>query len=388
MKENIKYIKYCKRCVMPETKPDLHIDEEGICSGCRAYERRKDVDWQARERELLEILNRYRSKDGKKYDCVVPVSGGKDSHFQVLKMLEFGMNPLCVTATTDCLSDIGRRNIENLKKLGVDYVEVTTNPVIRRKINHFTLSEIGDISWPEHITIFTIPVRVAVQFKIPLIIWGENSQNEFGGVFSAAETNLFDRRYMEEFGILGFRPADLIGQMGIEPKHLIQYTYPEDQELKEVGIMSIFLGYYLPWDGNKNALIAQAYGLETYPKSIEGTLVNYDNLDNHQMGIHDYFKFLKYGYGRATDWTCLHLRRGRLSREEAISLVKKCDGKFPWTYLGKPLPEILKEIDMTVEEFVKICDKFTNKKLFICDSRGDLIKDKDGNLAKINDDNI
>ncbi len=388
MKENTQHIKYCKKCVMPETKPDLHIDKKGICSGCNAYERRKNIDWEARKKELLQILDKYRSKNGKNYDCIVPVSGGKDSHFQVLKMLEFGMNPLCVTATTDCLSDIGRRNIENLKKLGVDYIEITTNPIIRRKINRFTLETIGDISWPEHITIFTIPVRVAVKLEIPLIIWGENSQNEFGGISSAAKTNIFDRRYIEEFGIGGFRTTDLIGQMDIEPKHLIQYTYPSDEELKKVGILSIFLGYYLPWDGYRSALIAQAYGLETYPKSIEGTLVNYDNLDNHQMGIHDYFKFLKYGYGRATDWACLHLRRNRLSREEAIDLVKKCDGKFPWTYLGKPLSEILKEIDMTVDEFMKICDKFTNKKLFLCDSKENLIKDKDGNLTKINYDNV
>jgi len=374
---------------MPETKPDLHIDEEGICNACRSYKKRKEIDWAVRREELLRILDRYRSKNNNNYDCIVPVSGGKDSHFQVIKMLELGMNPLCVTATTDKLSDIGRRNIENIKKLGVDYVEATMNPVVRRKINKLALTQIGDISWPEHVAIFTIPVRIAVQFDIPLIIWGENSQNEYGGPASATDNNALTRRWLEEFGgLLGLRVSDLIGQAGIEPKHLIQYTYPTDEELKRVGVTGIFLGYYTPWDGLSNALIAQAYGFETYPKTVEGSLVNYENLDNCQTGIHDYFKFLKFAFGRATDLACLHIRRNRITRQEALNLVKMHDGKFPWQYLGVSLGDILKEIDMSVDEFIKVCDRFTNKKLFLCDPRGNLVKDADGNLAKINYDNV
>lgn len=384
-----RYITYCRRCVMPETKPDLFIDNDGICNACRSYEQREEIDWEARKEELVCILDRYRSRSGSNYDCVIPVSGGKDSHFQTLRMLELGMNPLCVTATTDKLSSIGRRNIENLKSRGVDYIEVTTNPVVRRKINRLSLTEIGDISWPEHVTIFTIPVRIAVQHNIPLIIWGENSQNEYGGPASASENNTLTRRWLEEFGgLLGLRVSDLLGQDGIEAKHLIQYTYPLDEDLRQVGVTGLFLGYYLPWDGYQNALFAQAHGFETYHKPVEGSLVNYENLDNCQTGIHDYFKFVKYGFGRATDLACLHVRRGRLSRQDALKMVKMHDGKFPWLYLGCPLEEILNDIDMTVEEFVKVCDRFTNKKLFLCDSRGNLVKDKDGNLTKINYDNV
>ena len=382
-------IRYCNCCVMPETKPDLFIDEEGGCSACRNMEKRQAVDWESRKQELLKVLDRYRSKDGSNYDCIVPVSGGKDSHFQVIRMLELGMNPLCVTATTDKLSDIGRRNIENLKNLGVDYIEVTVNPLVRRTINKLALTQIGDISWPEHVVIFTIPVRIAVQFNIPLIIWGENPQNEYGGPASATENNTLTRRWLEEFGgLLGLRVSDLIGQEGIERKHLIQYSYPSDEDLQRVGLTGLFLGYYLPWDGYQNALYAQAHGFETYHKPVEGSLVNYENLDNYQTGIHDYFKFLKYGFGRASDLACLHIRRGRLSRQDAIKLVRMHDGKFPWVYLGCPIQEILKDIDMTLDEFIQICDRFTNKKLFVCDSRGNLVKDKDGNLTKINYDNL
>lgn len=384
-----RWIRYCRRCVMPETKPDLFINEEGVCSACLAYARRREIDWDQRKGELLAILDRYRSKNRTNYDCVIPVSGGKDSHFQTLRMLELGMNPICVTATTDKLSPIGRRNIENLKKLGVDYIEVAANPVVRRRINRVALTQVGDISWPEHVTIFTIPVRIAVQTNVPLLVWGENSQNEYGGPAGAAQNNILTRRWLEEFGgLLGLRVSDLIGQERIQAKDLIQYTYPSSEELARVGVTGLFLGYYLPWDGYRNALFAQAHGFETYHKTVEGSLVNYENLDNCQTGIHDYFKFLKYGFGRATDLACLHIRRGRISREDALKMLRVHDGKFPWVYLGCEIEEILGEIDMTLEEFVRVCDRFTNKKLFVTDARGNLAKDKDGNLTKVNYDNV
>lgn len=243
-------MRYCKRCVMPDTKPDIHFDEQGVCNACRSFEKRKDTDWNAREEQLKEILNRYKSKNGKKWDCIVPVSGGKDSTYQVLTMLRLGMTPLCVTATTCDLSTIGRKNIENIKNLGVDYIEFSPNKIVRRKLNRIGLMEVGDISWPEHIGIFTIPIRVAVQYDIPLIIWGENSQNEYGGPASASENNYLNRRWLEEFGgLLGLRLSDLVGVEGIDEKHLIPYTYPTDDELKRVGATGLFLGYYLPWDG-------------------------------------------------------------------------------------------------------------------------------------------
>jgi N-acetyl sugar amidotransferase len=373
---------------MPETKPDLFIDVEGICSACRAYENRATVDWESRRSELVDILERHRSPNGSNYDCIVPVSGGKDSTTQVLRLLELGCNPLCVTATTDHLSDIGRRNIENLKRQGVDYIEVSVNPVVRCRMNRLALTQVGDISWPEHVTIFTIPVRIAVQLGIPLIVWGENSQNEYGGPAAAQSDDTLTRRWLEEFGgLLGLRVSDLVGQDGIEPRHLIQYTYPTDEELERAGVTGLFLGYFLPWDGYQNALYAQAHGLEVHPTTIEGSIVNYENVDNHQTGIHDYFKFLKFAFGRATDIACLHVRRGRLTREDAIRLVRRHDGTFPWTYLGLPLPEILAPLELTVEDFVRVCDRFTNKKLFLTDARGDLVKDREGTLTKTNYDN-
>jgi len=381
-------IKYCTHCLYPETKPDLRFDERGVCSACVAYENRGAIDWESRRREFVAILDRYRSANSSNYDCIVPSSGGKDSHAQVLRLLELGANPLVVTATTDSLSALGRRNIENLKRQGVDCIEVTTNPVVRRKINRLALTEVGDISWPEHVTIFTIPVRIAVQMHVQLIVWGENPQNEYGGPAAATEGNTLTRRWLEEFGgLLGLRVSDLVEQNGIEKRHLIQYSYPTDAELQRTGVTGVFLGHYFPWDGYTNALYAQGYGFETFPRPVEGSLANYENLDNHQTGIHDYFKFIKYGFGRATDIACNHIRRGRLTRDEGLRLVKRHDGTFPWTCLGRRLEEILDEIDMTMEEFHKVCDRFTNKRLFACDNAGRLMRDKHSNLIKINYDN-
>jgi hypothetical protein len=143
----------------------------------------------------------------------------------------------------------------------------------------------------------------------------------------------------------------------------------------------------MPWDGYQNALYAQAHGFETFPRTVEGSLVDYENLDNHQTGIHDYFKFLKFGFSRATDIACLHIRRGRISRQDGLEIVRRRDGRFPWTYLDKGLEDILAPLDMGVEEFVRVCDQFTNKKIFKRDASGQLVKDRFGNLQKLNYDN-
>ncbi|CDT77685.1 Flagellin modification protein, PseA [Vibrio coralliirubri] len=384
----MKKIKYCTSCMYPETKPDLWFNEEGKCSACINFEERTEIDWEERKSEFEAITNKYKSIDGSNYDCIIPVSGGKDSTYQVIRVLQAGLNPLCVTAETDSLSEIGRRNLENLKRLGVDHVNVTTNPKVRRKLSRLALREVGDIQWAEHVTIFTIPIQVAVEKNIPLIIWGENSQHEYGGPAAAAENNVLDRRWLEEFGgMLGMRITDLIGQDDITRRDLIPYFYPSDEDLKRVGVTGIFLGYYFPWDGYNNTLVAQAYGFESYPTPTEGSFVNYENLDNYYHRVHDYFKYIKYGFGRATDQANNHIRRGRLDRRDIVDFLKENDGNYPDVYLGRSLESVLDEIDMSKEEFDEICDRFTNKKLFKTDRKGNLVRDAKGNLTKLNYDN-
>jgi N-acetyl sugar amidotransferase len=378
--------KYCTKCLMPNTKPDLRFDESGVCNACTNYENRDTIDWEQREKDFSQIIEHFRSKKTKQphWDCIVPVSGGKDSTYQVLKLLSLGLKPLCVNSTTCDLSEIGRKNLDNIKNLGVDMIEISPNPIIRHKLNKIGLTQVGDISWPEHIGIFTIPVTVAVNYKIPLIIWGENSQNEYGGPEEAVKNNILDRRWLEEFGgLLGLRVSDLEGFEGLTKDDLIPYFYPSDEEVRAVGVTGLFLGQFFPWDGLKNALLSQAHGFHVLSHIVEGSMVNYENLDNHQTGIHDYFKYLKFGFGRATDIACLHIRRGRISRQEGRDIVKRSEGKFPWVYLDKPLEDILAPLDMTVPEFIEVCDRFTNKKLFKTNSQGELVKDAKGNLIRL-----
>ena len=379
-------LRYCSKCVMPSTKPDLLLDKDGVCNACRSYEKRELIDWELRKKELLNIVEQYRNNSSESWDCIVPVSGGKDSTYQVIKMLQMGLNPLCVTSTTCDLSEVGRRNIENIKGLGVDHIEISPKPNIRAKLNRIGLEQVGDISWPEHVGIFTIPVRAAVQFNVPLIVWGENSQNEYGGPAAASDNHILSRAWLEEFGgLLGMRVSDLTEQYGIKSGDLINYRYPTDLQLKQVGVTGLFLGHYIPWDGLSNALIAQANGFICNEKAVEGSMVNYENLDNYQTGIHDYFKFLKFGFSRASDLASLHIRRGRITREDGLDIVRRLDGKFPWKYLGKSLRDILLPLDLTVDEFILIADKFTNKKIFERSKAGDFIKDNYGNLRKIDE---
>ncbi len=371
---------------MPSTRPDIEINSEGICNACIAFKNRKKIDWNKRKSELIEIVKKFKTKDY--WDCIVPVSGGKDSTYQTLKVLELGLKPLCVLSSTCQLSTIGRRNIENIKKLGVDLVEFSPNPAVRKKLNYIGLTVVGDIAWPEHVGIFTIPVNVAIKYQIPLIVWGENSQNEYGGPDDAQKSNILDRRWLEEFGgLIGLRVSDLSDIYGFKKKDLVPYLYPKAEILEKNKITGIFLGHYLQWNPIENANLAKKNGFNFFDGNVEGSYFEYENLDNLQHGIHDYFKFLKFGFARATDQLCIAVRRGLLSRPEAIQIAKKIDGKFPWSYLGVKLDTVLKHIGMTFEEFESTADQFTNYKLFKTDKDGKLLKDNMKNLTKLNYDN-
>ena len=382
-------LRYCINCLLPETKPDLSFDSKGVCSACTAFTNRKNIDWESRKKEFFKIIDRFKHNNPRGWDCIVPVSGGKDSTAQVLKMLELGLNPLAVNSRTCDLSILGKENLENIMNLGVDCIEFSPKQNIRKKLNKFCLERVGDISWPEHLGIFTIPVKAAVMFDVPLIIWGENSQNEYGGPASSQLNSTLDRSWLEEFGgLLGLRVSDLVDSGEFEEKDLNLYFYPSQEELNRVGVTGLFLGHYFPWDGLSNVLISKSHGFKTFSSIVEGSFVDYENLDNHQHGIHDYFKFLKFGFGRATDIASIHIRRGLISRDLALEAVKSLEGKYPWTYLGKNLIDILENIGLTITEFDLICDSYTNKSIFKLDQNKSLLKDESGNLIKMNYDNI
>ena len=370
-------MKYCRNCLYPSTKPDLWF-EDGICGACHSFSARSTYNWSTGPEVLRKII--LQNKANPKYDCIVPVSGGKDSTYQAWKLLKEGYNPLCVTAPTDQLTPLGRKNIENLKSLGCDYVEISVNQSVRRKINRFGFFNVGDIQWPEHLLIYTIPVHAAVLFKIPVIVWGECPQREYGaGKPEDASLKYFDRRVLEEYGSLnGLRVSDLLSIDGVSEKDLYFYEYPDADEIEKIGVKGIYLDNYFPWNGISNVTIAQSVGFEVYPRPILGTVANYENLDNYVHGIHDYLKYLKFGFSRATDVASNLIRRNLLSRDDAIELVRQNDGVFPSHYMDKSLQEILSVYDITLEEFNRQCDDYTNYDLFKLKSDGELLLRPDG----------
>jgi N-acetyl sugar amidotransferase len=382
-------VRYCKRCLFPETKPDLGIDAEGVCDACRSAEIKHEIDWDARGEELRDILERYSSKDGTRYDCVVPVSGGKDSTYQVMKILELGYRPLTVTWSACSYTDIGRQNIESMQQLGVDHIQFTPNPKVYRAIFAEAFRRVGDGCWPCHVGIFSYPIRVAVNYKVPLLIYGENPQFEYGGPASRAQNPIIDRQWLEEFGgLLGNRIEDMLGVEGITESDLIPYRYPTDEELADVGVTAIFLGYYQRWDARKQLeeVLKSGFKVNTSVSDFadgvphqEGTFTNYENLDGKFVGVHDYLKFLKFGFGRATDHASIDIRNERISRDEAKDLVRKYEGKVPRRYLE----EYLEFVGMTEDEFYETLDAFTNKAIFRTDEYGRIVRDVNGDVEKL-----
>ena len=380
-------MRYCKKCIMPDTRPDQIFNELGICNACLSFERNKKINWNERKQEFKKIISNAK-KSKSRWNCVIPSSGGKDSTFQAIRARELGLNPVLVTATTCDLSTIGKKNIDNLKSLGFDTIEISNNKKTRAKLNKIGLELIGDIAWPEHVSIFTVPIRFALSYKIPLILWGENPQIEYGGPKKSLNNSKLDRAWLEEFGgLIGLRVNDFIENYEFKEKDLEIYHYPTVKELNKFKIKSIFLGFYENWDSIRNYNIANKNGFTKYKKKLEGCYFDFEKIDNYQHGIHDYFKYLKFGFARATDQLSYMIRRNKISREDGIKLAQQMEGKYPKSYMGKSLDKILAKIEISEEKFLKICDDFTNKKIFKTDQGGKLVKDENGSLTKLKYDN-
>jgi N-acetyl sugar amidotransferase len=347
----------CTECLYPSTKPDLYF-ENGVCAACRSTAKRKDVDWEARKDELVALLEKHR-KPGR-YDCIVPSSGGKDSHWQVLRLIELGARPLVVTAATCHLTDIGRANIDNLARYATT-IEVSPNKSVRARLNRLGLQLVGDISYPEHLSIFTTPFRVACDMGIPLIFYGECPQEAYGGPPGTEQAKEMTLRWVQEFGgLLGLRPSDMIGRDGLTEADLADYMAPSMDRVRATGVTAYFLGQFFEWDSRRNAEVAKAAGMQFRLPSM-ASWWDFENLDNAQTGIHDYFGYLKYGYGRLAAQLSVDIRMGLISRNEAEKIAADRDGLYPDEYMGVPLEEILGRIGMTKAEFDAICARFTDK---------------------------
>lgn len=354
-------IKRCSRCMMVNLRPDTEF-LDNVCSACVNYERRSQINWADRRESLLRILESAPKNDSG-FDVIVPSSGQKDSTAQVLRVLELGARPLVVTATTCMLTPIGRANIDNLSR-HASTVEITPDRTVRAKLNRLGLELVGDASVSEHWLIHALPWRAARDFGIPTLVYGEAGPVEYGGPLDMAETQRMTRRFVSEFGgNLGLRPADVVGQYGLRREDIALYQMPPQEDTDKVN--AIFLGAFYPWNSHKNAQESIKAGMmvPAHPPSIANWWA-FENIDNFQTGIHDYWGALKYGYGRLCAQISVDIRYGLITREEAAIIVREQDCAFPETYMGMHYTEILEHIGLPESRFWELARQYANKALF------------------------
>jgi len=355
---------YCKRCLFPATKPDLYFTDD-ICDACYSAERKHGVenaiDWQSRSNNFAEIIQKFKEQNDGWYDCIVPVSGGKDSTWQAYAMkIIHKMNPLAVTFDQFDQTETGLHNLEVLKSIGVDHIHFTLNPKVVKLLVRKGFEIVGDPYWVNHVGMFTVPFHIASKFNIPLVIYGENPQLEYGGPEQSRDNMIMDQRWRQEFGgMRGFREEDMVDHE-IQTEDLRILKYPSDEEIKRVGVTGIFYGHFFKWDAGEHIKVCEKLGWEPLPTPPAGSWVTYENCDMKYIDIREHIKFLKYGYGRASDQLNIEIRNKRISRKEALEIAKKTDG----VYSLENKKEFCAYLDMTGEEFQEVLDSFVNHDIF------------------------
>ncbi len=377
-------MRYCTRCVYPAlAATPLTFDEKGVCSGCRVAAQKKDIDWDERWRLLRELVDEYRSSDN--YDIVVPVSGGKDSYYQThVAARELGLKPLLVTYHGNNYLPEGEHNLHRMRDV-FDCEHIIVRPSVETlvKMNRIGFKLQGDMNWHAHCGIFTVPIQVAVRYKVPLILWGEHGFLDLGGMYSLHDFVEFTAKHRLEHSLRGYDWYDFTDEglerlghpelkEGLTAKDLLWAQYPSDEEIDAVGVRGIYLGNYVDWDGNKNAETAmRLYGWQPAQQPFERTYRTISNLDDmHENGIHDYLKFVKFGYGRASDHACKDVRAGHLTREQGVDMVRRYDHVKP----RRDLARWVDYVGLSEEEFDEVCDTFRDPRVWRIEN-GQWVKD-------------
>lgn len=331
-------MKYCVRCLYPEnTKPGIILDEQGVCSGCRYHESSQhiEIDWEQRLKLLeqtLEEAKQTAQRRNNSHDCIIPVSGGKDSHYQVwLLKKKYNMNPLLVTFNHIYNAPSGLRNLENLvSRSGCDFIRYTAGVDSVRRISRYMLETVGDLTWHYHAGIRTFPIQVAVKYDIPLIVWGEHGYGTLMGMVTLEDFPEFTRWSRKEHDMRGYEPEDLVGKGEITVHDISPYVYPSDEEIERVGVRGIYLGNFVEWDAKKNVeLMIREWGFSPVAYERERTFNLHAKIEDHANDVHDYLKYLKFGYGRATDDASTEIRHGRMTRDEGLAMVRRYDANEP-----------------------------------------------------------
>lgn len=353
-------MKYCVRCVLPDTRPNLALDAQGLCNACRSHQTRAAIDWAARERAFADVAALAKSKS-RGYDCLIPVSGGKDSHWQVLKCLEHGLNPLAVTWKTPARTALGQANLDNLVRLGVDHIDYQVNPLVERKFMYRSLVRYGDTAIPMHMALFAIPLGIAARFGIPLVVWGENSAFEYGEASQEHTGFRLDAAWLRTYGVThGTVAADWVGD-GLTAKELTPYCGPSDVELEAKGVSAVFLGYYFPWDPETTLAAAKAGGFRSREQGPKTGYYDYADIDDDFISIHHFLKWYKFGFTRTFDNLSLEIRNGRMTREQAVAVIAGRGDETP----HEDIDALCRFLGIDREHFFRVIEPFRNRDIWV-----------------------
>lgn len=353
-------LRYCTNCLMPSTRPRISFDSRGWCNACIwAEEKGRGIDWSARQAQLASFCDKYRAKDGR-FDCIVPVSGGKDSSYVAYMMKnDLGMHPLCVNIIPPLELDVGRENVENFIESGFDCVRIAPNPVVTRAISRRTLIEYGQplMSWIINVQVSVF--KMAIQFGIPLVMFGEEGETEYGGSSKLKNSPVYDIDDSIRLYLSGVDPRQFRDQFS--EKELYWWLYPTEQEFRSANLAIAHWSFFENWDPYKHYLVAkEKCGLKEKEVASVGTYNNFAQTDTCLYDLHTYLMYLKFGFGRCTQDVGIDIRRGALSRGQAIQLVKSFDGHYPEEYIDA----YLEFFAMDRSELEAVFDKWANKDLF------------------------
>jgi N-acetyl sugar amidotransferase len=374
---------YCKECVYPIIAVNLQVDSDGVCSACKAtalFNKIGDDGWKIRKKKFEKILEdaKKNNKNNSNYDCVIPVSGGKDSYYQThLIVKEYNLKPLLVTYHGNNYLPEGDYNRDRMREVfDADHIVWGPSVNVLKKLNRICFEKMGDMNWHGHCGIFTAPHRVAVKFNIPLVIWGE-SPMDIAGMFYPDDYPEFTNRFRQDHALRGYEWSDLVNLENdkLSEKDMIWAKYPSDLEVINSQLRGIFVGNYFKWDPNKHAKkMKELYGWKELEGSFQRTYRKMSNLDDrYESGIHDLLKFIKFGYGRCSDHASKDTRAGYMSRNEAVKLVMKYDH-----VVSDDLSYWLKYIDRDENYFWSVADKFRDPRVWSIEDRNWIKKNVDG----------
>ena len=357
-------MRYCNRCVMPDTRPGIRFDENGVCFPCLNAERRKSIDWDKRLDELKALCDKYRGSNGDYYDCVIAVSGGKDSHYQVYMMKEvMNMNPLLLSVDNFSWTKTGRDNFFNIRDaFRRDCISLNLSPDTARRLYRKSFEKFGSPNWYWDKAVYVYPIRMAINMGIPLIIYGENIDYEYGGSQTEETPSALGQINNNVAGSYDW--SVWLEDGDITMKDLNSCVYPSEEEIMKAKLEPVYLSYFVNWNGYNNFKIARKYGFkslnDTGEWNREGYIEDYDQIDAIGYLVHPWLKYPKYGHARATDVSCYWVRNGRITRDEAVKLVAEHDNKLD----RRALEDFLSFTGYTEDEFWEIVEKFYNPEIF------------------------